>query len=220
MTDKIKEIKEKKQYSIDDLLAIMAILRSEDGCPWDREQTHESIRQNFIEEVYEVCEAIDNKDESLLREELGDVLLQVIFHSRISEENGSFDFNDVADEICRKLIIRHPHVFGETVVNSSGDVLNNWDKIKQNTKGQTSITDTLESVAKSLPALMRAQKIIKRASKGGYLLSSVLDDAPDYENEKILGEKLFELCSAAQRHGIDAERALSRICEEFIDNFN
>ena len=120
----------KEKYGIDDLLQIMQILRGEGGCPWDREQTHESMRRDMLEEAYEVCEAIDLNDRDLLKEELGDVLLQVVHHARIEEEQGSFNFEDVCDGICRKLIVRHPHVFADVQVSSTGEVLDNWEKIK------------------------------------------------------------------------------------------
>ena len=166
--NRIEELKTKERYSIGDLLTIMEVLRSENGCPWDREQTHESIRQNFIEETYEVAEAIDNNDVPLLREELGDVLLQVVFHARISEEAGEFSFDDVADEVCRKLVIRHPHVFGDVQVANSGEVLVNWDKIKEETKHRETVSESLQSVSRTLPSLMRASKIAKKTKKGGY----------------------------------------------------
>lgn len=153
----------KEKYDINDLLKIMKILRSENGCPWDREQDHKSIRKDFIEEVYEACEAIDLDDSELLREELGDVLLQVVFHATIEEEQGRFDFGDAVNDVCSKLIIRHPHVFGDVKVKDSEDVLRNWNDIKQETKGQETYTETLRSVCTALPALMRAQKIGKRA---------------------------------------------------------
>ncbi|MDE6092721.1 MAG: nucleoside triphosphate pyrophosphohydrolase, partial [Ruminococcus sp.] len=121
------DFQQKKRYSIDDLIDIVRLLRGEGGCPWDREQTHESIKSDFIEETCEAIEAIDLKDTDLLREELGDVLLQVVFHCRIEEENSSFNFDDVCNEICHKLIVRHPHVFGEITVDSTGEVLKNWE---------------------------------------------------------------------------------------------
>ena len=143
----------KEKYSIDDLLRIMEILRSEEGCPWDREQTHPSMRRDMIEEAYEVCEAIDLNDTDLLKEELGDVLLQVVHHARIEQEQGSFDFQDVCDGICRKLIQRHPHVFADVQVDGTEQVLNNWEQIKQQSKGQTTGAQTLLSVPKTFPAL-------------------------------------------------------------------
>ena len=157
-------------YTIDDLIEIVAILRSKDGCPWDKEQTHTSIRMDFIEEVYEAVEAIDLQDPVLLREELGDVLLQVIFHCQIEREQQAFSFDEVCNDICQKLIVRHPHVFDTVTVSGTGEVLKNWDAIKKETKGQKTFTDTLESVAKSLPALMRAQKLGQRAERAAPLV--------------------------------------------------
>ena len=158
----------KECYTIDDLRKIVSILRGEGGCPWDREQTHQSMRRDLIEETYEAVEAIDLCDTVLLREELGDVLLQVVFHSRIEEEKGGFDLDDVITDICKKLIIRHPHVFADTEVHSSGEVLANWEAIKNKTKGTGSYTETLTLVPKVYPALVRAQKVTKRASAAGF----------------------------------------------------
>lgn len=209
----LEQLKNKDVYTMDDLVEIMKYLRV--GCPWDKEQTHESIRVCFIEEVYEVCDAIDKKDPDLMCEELGDVLLQVVFHAQMAEEDGEFTLSDAIDGICRKLIIRHPHVFGDVKADTSGQVLYNWDKIKQETKGQKSVGETLRDVPKSLPGLMRAQKTAKRAAKGkGYELCT------DEVDEHSLGEQLFRLCSAAQRAGIDAEEALYRYCDEFVDDFD
>lgn len=197
---------------MDDLCEIMKYLRV--GCPWDKEQTHESIRTCFIEEVYEVCDAIDKKDPELMCEELGDVLLQVVFHAQMAEEDGEFTLGDAVDGICRKLIIRHPHVFGDVKADTSGEVLYNWDKIKADTKGQKTVADTVRDVPKALPGLMRAQKTAKRAAKGD---SYTLEDRElDFDS---LGEELFKLCSAAQRAGIDAEEALTRYCDRFIADF-
>ena len=157
----------KEKYNIDDLLEIMALLRSENGCPWDKVQTHESIRTDLIEETYEVCEGIDNNSPEMLREELGDLLLQIVFHSQIEREAGNFTFDDVCNDICQKLVYRHPHVFGEVKVNDSDDVLKNWDALKKESKNQETYTETLESVPKNFPALLRAQKISKRISRAG-----------------------------------------------------
>ena len=178
------EYQQKNRYNIDDLLDIMRLLRSEGGCPWDREQTHESIKSDFIEETCEVIEAIDLKDTALLREELGDVLLQVVFHCRIEEEAENFRFDDVCDEVCKKLIVRHPHVFGEVKADTTDQVLKNWDAIKMETKGQETYTDTLRSVAKSLPALMRAQKVGKRAMRAGMDFRCAEDAVACISNEK------------------------------------
>lgn len=230
------EYQQKNHYSISDLIDIVRLLRSEGGCPWDREQTHESIRSDFIEETCEVIEAIDLKDTELLKEELGDVLLQVVFHTRIEEENGSFDFDEVCDGICKKLIVRHPHVFGEVKADNTEQVLKNWDAIKMQTKGQETYTDTLTSVAKSLPALMRAQKVGKRAMRAGMDFRNAEDAIACIQNEKAeldaavaegdakhiedeLGDLLFSCVNAARHLGVDAEQALKNSTEKFIKRF-
>lgn len=177
------EFKAKEKYSVSDLISIMALLRGEGGCPWDREQDHLTIRKNLIEEAYEVVEAIDAGDPEMLREELGDLLLQVVFHSRISEEEGDFSIEEVADGICRKLIHRHPHIFSDVVVKDSGEVLENWDAIKKQEKGQKTASDTLHSVPKVLPALMRSQKVQKRAAKTGFDYPDALSALADLESE-------------------------------------
>ena len=164
----IKDFEFKNNYEFDDLVKIMEILRSQNGCPWDKEQTHDSIRNNFLEEVYEVLDAIDRDDKTDLKEELGDVLLQVVFHTQIEKEQNGFDLSDVADGICKKLILRHPHIFGEVKADTSEKVLDNWDKIKMQEKGQKSYTDTLKSVPNAFPALMRATKVQKRAAKANF----------------------------------------------------
>ena len=194
------DFQQKSNYSIDDLIEIVKLLRGEGGCPWDREQTHESIKADFIEETCEAIEAIDLKDTELLREELGDVLLQVVFHCRLEEEVGSFRFEDICDGICKKLIVRHPHVFGSVQADNTDQVLKNWDAIKMQTKGQESYTDTLTSVAKSLPALMRAQKVGKRAMRAGMDFRTAQD--------------------AARHLGVDAELALKASTEKFINRFS
>lgn len=144
-SDLIKNKGEK--YGIDDLLAIMERLRQPDGCPWDREQDHHSIRNDFVEETYEAADAIDRESREDLCEELGDVLLQIVFHCQIEREQNGFDFTDVCDGICKKLIERHPHVFGNVSVENSDEVLENWDKIKQKTKHQDTFTDTIKECA-------------------------------------------------------------------------
>lgn len=230
------EYQQKDKYSIGDLLDIVRLLRGEGGCPWDREQTHESIRSDFLEETCEVLEAIDLADAALLREELGDVLLQVVFHSRIEEERNSFDFGDVCDEVCKKLIVRHPHVFGEVKTDSVDQVLQNWDSIKMETKGQELYTDTLTSVAKTLPALMRAQKVGKRAMRAGMDFRCAEDAVACIANEKAeldkaiaagdkanteeeLGDLLFSCVNAARHLGINAEEALRASTDKFIRRF-
>ena len=231
------EYQQKDHYSISDLLDIVRLLRGEGGCPWDREQTHTSIRSDLIEETCEVIEAIDLDDKALLREELGDVLLQVVFHCRIEEETSTFTFDDVCDEVCRKLIIRHPHVFGDVTANTTDQVLKNWDAIKMETKGQERYTDTLTSVAKSLPALMRAQKVGKRAMRAGMDFRCAEDavacignekaelDAAIAKNDKAnieeeIGDLLFSCVNAARHLGVDAELALKSSTEKFIKRFS
>ena len=196
----------KNRYTYDDLVEILRILRAPDGCPWDREQTHESIRSNFIEETYEVIEAIDTADAALLREELGDVLLQVVFHARISEEAGDFTFDDVADEICRKLVIRHPHIFADVEADTTDKVLTNWDKIKAETKHRDTLADTLNSVPRTLPSSMRAAKIAKKATKAGY--GKPLDH--------VVGDLLLDIATLCNENGIDPEKALYDACDRRI----
>ena len=231
------DFQQKSNYSIDDLIEIVKLLRGEGGCPWDREQTHESIKADFIEETCEAIEAIDLKDTELLREELGDVLLQVVFHCRLEEEVGSFRFDDICDGICKKLIVRHPHVFGGVQADNTDQVLKNWDAIKMQTKGQESYTDTLTSVAKSLPALMRAQKVGKRAMRAGMDFRTAQDAIDCIANEKAeldaavangdkknieeeLGDLLFSCVNAARHLGVDAELALKASTEKFINRFS
>lgn len=230
------DFERKDKYSIEDLLRIMRILRSPDGCPWDKQQTHQSIRKNFIEETYEVAEAIDNRDSALLMEELGDVLLQVVFHSQMESELGVFDFGDVADGVCKKLIIRHPHIFADTIAETPQEVLRNWDDIKQSQKGQKTVSETLESVPRTLPSLMRGEKVQHRAAKSGFdypdlwrafsdMRSEVeeLDEAARQGDsgliEEELGDLIFSVVNVARFLGIDAEAALGKACDKFISRF-
>lgn len=226
----------KDHYDINDLIDIVRILRSENGCPWDKVQTHKSIKSDFIEEVYEVIEAIDMESSEMLREELGDVLLQVVFHAQIKTEESVFNFDDVCSDICQKLIIRHPHVFGEIKVDGCDEVLKNWDQIKQQTKGQSTYTETLESVPKTFPALMRAQKVGKRASRAGMdfsdigdaisrlkseiseLEAAVAENDPDKIREE-LGDVLFSCTNVARKADADAETILTESTEKFIKRF-
>lgn len=230
------EFQRKDHYNIDDLLEIMKILRSPEGCPWDREQTHESIRQNFIEETYEAIEAIDTKDTELLKEELGDVLMQVVFHALMEEEAGKFDFSAVADGVCHKLVIRHPHVFGNVVAADSDQVLKNWDAIKMETKAQKTQSEVMDSVSKALPALMRSQKVQKKAAKAGFDwedISGALDKVSE-ETEELkqaidnssqehcleeLGDLLFSVVNVSRFLDLDSEYALTVACDKFIDRF-
>lgn len=217
----------KDMYSLDDLLKIMQILRSKDGCPWDAVQTHSSIKSDIIEEAYEAYEAIVLKREDMLKEELGDLLLQVVFHSRIEEENGGFDFFDVVNDICQKLIIRHPHVFGDIKVDDADEVLKNWDQIKKKTKEQKTYGDTLKAVPKVFPALMRAEKLGKRASRASVAeseeicIEAVSNACKDLSNaeENAIGEILFYAANLARLKGIKPEDALQGFNDRFIKNF-
>lgn len=227
----------KEKYGFNDLVDIMKILRSPDGCPWDRVQTHESIRQDFIEETYEAIEAIDTNDTELLREELGDVMLQVVFHSVMEEEKGSFDISDVCDEVCKKLIIRHPHVFSDTIADTPEEVLKNWDKIKMNTKSQKSQSEVLASVSKALPALMYSQKIQKKAAKVGFDFENTEDTLNKVEEElselktaiknndeenmsEELGDLLFSVVNVARFINVNSEKALYDATLKFTERFS
>ena len=226
----------KEQYQIQDLIRIVEILRSENGCPWDREQNHMSIRMDLLEEAYEAYEALVTEDRELLREELGDVLLQVALHAQIDREAGGFDFDAVCDGICKKLILRHPHVFGDGKAGNAEEVLQNWDQIKQQSKGQTTVGETLRSVPKVFPALMRAQKVQKRAAKAGAVPMELSDVTAEIlvRADKLrraasqsdptgaaedLGNLLFSAAAAARLLGLQAEEALGQATEVFIARF-
>lgn len=224
----------KEKYTYEDLLEIMRILRCPEGCVWDREQDHKSIRRSFIEETYEAVEAIDNDDPVLLQEELGDVLLQVVFHAQIEAEAGRFTMDDVADGICKKMIYRHPHVFGSVEVKNSDEVLTNWDALKQKEKHQKSTTDALESVARSLPGLIRAEKVQHKAAKVGFdwddvsgALEKVREETAevaraidgDGDPSEELGDLLFAAVNVARFLKTDPEEAISRTTDKFIRRF-
>ena len=221
-------------YTVEDLRNIVALLRSPEGCPWDREQTHESIRRNFLEEVYEACEAIDSGDSALLCEELGDVLLQVMFHAQIEAEQGRFDLDNVADAICKKLIYRHPHIFGDRTVKDSAEALSNWDELKRQEKHQETTTEAMESVARSLPATWRAEKIQAKARKVGFdwpdvqgALLKVDEELCEFKEaisrgtgtSEELGDLLFSVINAARLLDIDPEEALHNTSDKFIRRF-
>jgi len=223
-----------KSYTVEDLRDIIALLRSDKGCPWDREQTHESIRRNFLEETYEACEAIDTGDRDLLREELGDVLTQVIFHARIEEEAGHFNLDDVADATCKKLISRHPHIFGGTTAENSEEVMLAWDELKRREKQHKTITQAMDAVAKSLPATWRAEKIQDKAKKVGFDWSDAqcaldklreetdeLADAIKQQSniEEELGDLLFSAINVARLLDLDPEDALHKATNKFIRRF-
>ena len=220
------------KYSAKQLLEIMEALRSPDGCPWDREQTHQSIRNDAIEEIYEVADAIDSSDKDALCEELGDVLLQVVFHAQIARENGDFTFEDVVDGICKKLVLRHPHVFAEEHIETSSDVLDRWDAIKKQEKRQETATETLKSVPKAFPALMRAAKVQKRAGKAGVVLENPIENGElekavdllknaksDSEKFEAYGKLLFLSAGIQNSLKINAEEALAAATDSYISAF-
>lgn len=236
MDNAINRILQKESYDVYDLAEIVKILRSENGCPWDKVQTHQSIRKDFLEEVYEVLEAIDYDNSDMLLEELGDVLLQVVFHTEIENEKKVFDLDDVANDVCKKLIIRHPHVFGDVQADNVDTVLKNWDSIKKETKGQESYTDTLKSVPKVFPSLMRAQKLGKRAARAGMdfddvngAYASLVDEVREFKEalekgtkediSEELGDILFSCCNVARKLDMDAEELLTAANEKFIGRF-
>lgn len=226
----VEIILSKKTYNFDDLCLIMEILRGEDGCPWDAEQTHQSIRKNFIEETYEVIEAIDTNDSKLLREELGDVMLQVVFHTQMEKEQGTFDINDVANDVCAKLVHRHPHIFGNVNAETPEEVLRNWEAIKNVEKSRNTLYDKLNSIPSMTPALMRAQKVAKKS--GEYkensnveIISSIEKLVSDMKanscniDESTLGELLFLISALASKTDIDAEEALFNQVNTFIAKY-
>lgn len=225
----------KEAYGFQDLLEIMRILRKKENCPWTSAQTHESIRRDFIEEVYEVSEAIDLKDSGLLCEELGDALMIIVFHALIAEENGDFNLDDICDGICKKLILRQPHVFSDVVAKTASEVADNWEEIKRTEKGQKTYSDALNQVAKSLPALIYAEKVQKKARVAGFDWPDVTGAMEKIDEEKAelisamngdgdpeeeLGDLLFAVVNTARFLNIDPERALEKASRKFVNRFN
>lgn len=229
---------EKRRRGFDDLLEIMARLRGEDGCPWDRKQTHESIKSCLIEEAYEVIDAIDRKDPDLLAEELGDVLLQVVFHSRMAEESGLFDVSDVVEGICAKLVRRHPHVFGTEDIRTSEKVKEKWEEIKRTEKKESTYTASMERVPGHLPALMKSEKIQRKAAKVGFdwetvgpAFEKVLEETEELREvmgapvissrraQEEIGDLLFAVVNVARFLKVDPEEALNRTVDKFVSRF-
>ena len=212
---------DREQYTAEDLIRIIRILRDrENGCPWDKVQTHASIRKNFLEETCEALEAIDADDAAMMREELGDVLMQVAFHTVIEEERGRFDFEQVCREVCEKLVFRHPNIFASSAAENAG--INGWDALKNKEKGRTTLADELNTVPATLPALMYAQKMQKRAARRGAWeptqesADAALEQAlrgwqtstPETAAERA-GQLLFAAADALRLAGVDAEEALT-----------
>ena len=214
-------------YTAEQLLQVIRILRDpENGCPWDKVQTHASIRKNFLEETCEALEAIDADDAVLLREELGDVLMQVVFHAAIEEERGRFTFEDVCRNVCEKLVFRHPNIFASSAAENAG--INGWDALKNKEKGRTTLADELATVPATLPALMRAQKLQKRAAGHGlgqqdaaaaqHQLEAAVQTfatAEDTAKPQAAGQLLFAAVNAARLAGVDAEEALTFASKHF-----
>ena len=230
----------KRRYDWEDFLRIMRLLRSPGGCPWDAEQTHQSIRRNFLEETYEALDALDRDDPVDMCEELGDVLMQVVFHATIEEERGRFTMADVVDGVAQKMVYRHPHVFGTVHVDNSDQVLVNWEKLKRTEKGQASTADAIEAVPHTLPALWRAEKVQKKAAKAGFDWDDPLRALDKLEEEvrelraamesgkapedphglpEELGDVLFMAAKLGQMTGTDPEDALHRSCDKFDSRF-
>ena len=224
----------KPHYDYADLLEIIRLLRSEDGCPWDKAQTHKSIRRGLLEEAYEAAEAIDNDDPVLLKEELGDVLMQVVFHADIESDAGRFTMDDVCDGVVKKLLFRHPHVFGDAHEDSPESVLVSWEQLKRREKGQNTVADSMDSVARSLPSLWRAEKLQKKAAAAGFEWPDVQGALDKLEEEVAelrravenggdvpdeLGDVLFAVVKVGRFCGCDPEDAVNGTCEKFIHRF-
>lgn len=234
---------DKKRHSIEELLALMKLLRSEKGCPWDREQTHQSIKKNVIEEAYEVVDAIDSEDPEMISEELGDLLLQVVFHSQMASESGKFDFSDVVDHICRKLISRHSHIFGENtdVAETPESVLDLWDRNKKKEKkNQSRLAHEMKEIPRAFPSLQRAEKIQKKAKKAGFdwddradVIAKIQEELAEAEEafqisdkderqkktELEIGDLLFAVVNYARFLSVEPEIALDKANQKFIRRF-
>lgn len=229
----MKHSREEKIEALGKVIDTLDILRVE--CPWDRKQTNESLRPNTIEEVYELCEALLNSDKANIKKELGDVLLHILFYSKIGEESGDFDIADVAEALNAKLIFRHPHVFGDTKVNDSHDVEQNWEQIKLKEKGGNKTV--LAGVPKSLPAMIKADRIQEKASNVGFdwdersqvwdkvreeigEVAKEIDAMSQDRMEAEFGDLFFSLVNAARLYGVNPETALERTNQKFISRFN
>lgn len=226
----------KDHYTMEDLIRLITVLRSPGGCPWDRKQTHESIKKNFIEETYEAIEAINKKDTQGLREELGDVLLQIMLHCEMEREKGSFDFNDVVNELCQKLVERHPHVFGGSSAANSAEALDRWDEVKRKTKGIEKQSESMLKVPREFPALMRAQKVQQKAAKAGFdwsnaegafqklqeeineLKNALSEGVKDHIDEEF-GDVLFSCVNVSRFIGADSEESLTAATDKFISRY-
>lgn len=223
------------RYNFEDFIGIMEKLIAPDGCPWDRVQTHESLKRYMIEECYEAVEAINNRDSENLCEELGDVLLQVVFHALLAKKEGLFDINDVIDGVSKKMINRHRHIFGDVSANTPEEVLKSWDEIKKEEKGYTTATQQLKSIPKSLPALIRAEKILSKAEKNGArqadtdeewnqalkLIEELKEEKNMINEEKMdkIGNLFLIITNISRKNKINPEFALTNASETYINRF-
>ncbi|WP_136523340.1 nucleoside triphosphate pyrophosphohydrolase [Geomonas ferrireducens] len=227
---------ETTQDRFDRLMTIMRRLRAPGGCPWDAEQTHDSLKRYLLEESYEVIEAIDAKDDALLKEELGDLILQPVFHAAVAEERGAFTMDEVLDAINEKLVRRHPHVFGDQVIESSAAQVENWEKIKKGEKGDER-KSALSGIPPHLPALMKAQKITEKAARVGFdwehtdqVFAKVMEELHEFqeamaagdqqEMESELGDLLFAIVNLGRFLAIDPEEALRKTIQRFTRRFS
>lgn len=240
----------KERYTIDELRALMAFLRSPEGCPWDREQTHDSIKKNLLEEAYEAIDAIDSEDPARICDELGDVLMQVVFHAQMSAEHGSFDFDDVISGICRKLISRHTHIFAGDSSGTASEVLGLWEKNKKKEKGLKSQSQVLKDVPRTLPALQRSYKVQQKAAGVGFdwddkqgPLEKIHEELAEITQAELetqaavqagamtaeqagrviageVGDLLFATVNYARHLKVQPEMALSSSTEKFIRRFS
>lgn len=232
----MEKIDKKEKLEFDRFMKVIRRLRSPDGCPWDREQTHESLIPCMLEEAYEVVEAIKNKDKENLKEELGDVLLQVALHSVIGEEAGEFSVEEVLAGIREKMIRRHPHVFADLEAGDSGEVLNNWEEIKRGEHKESSVSESILHVPRALPANIRAEKIQKKAAKAGFEfagisqvwekineeqleLKAAIESGNTKKIEEELGDCLFTMINLSRFLGINAENSLTNATDKFINRF-
>ena len=233
--EKVRYLLSLDKFTLDDLCLLMQVLRDRNGCPWDREQDHHSIRLDLLEETYEVIEAIDTDNPTLLREELGDLLMQVVFHAQIESEQKRFTMDDVIHDICVKLIHRHPHVFGNVQADTTDKVLQNWDKIKKEEKQRLTVTDQLRAIPPMEPALMRAAKVGKKASMFDFpdadsVYVKVQEEMEEVraaraggsqeEVEEEIGDLLFSVVSLARKLHVDPEKALYDATNKFIGRFD
>ncbi len=226
----VNELNKKQHFDFQDLMTITNVLRCPYGCPWDREQTNKSVRNAIIDEAYEFIEGLDGNDNKLMCEELGDVLLQIAFHSCIKEETGEFGIDDVIDGVCKKMILRHPHVFGDINIDNSADVLVKWEQIKNNEKQRKTPYEQMQSVAVSLPALMRAQKLQSKSEKTGladkksideyvYKAQKVLDKIKETPTKESISQLLFCAVGVARTAGFEAEELLYAENTAFLEKF-